>query len=77
MKKPYPPQPRLEGARDAPDGIIEIMQFFTGSDAGTPFMVNAVIDPWTAESFGASAFPGWVTPGTATADDSRVAPAAD
>ena len=62
MKKAYPPQPRLEGARDAPDGIIEIMQFFTGSDAGTPFMVNAVIDPWTAESYGASAFPGWVTP---------------
>ena len=72
MKKGLPPQPRLEGARDAPAGIIEIMQFFTGSDAGTPFMVNAVIDPWTAESYGASAFPGWVTPrpGATPADPS-------
>ena len=32
MKKPYPPQPRLEGARDAPDGILEVSQFFSGSD---------------------------------------------
>ncbi len=63
-KPPYPPQPRLDGARDAPAGILEVTQFFAGSDRDAPFVVEAIIDPWTAESDGASAWPGWVTPGT-------------
>ena len=73
MKKPYPPQPRLEGARGAPAGIIEVTQFFGGSERGAPFVVEAVIDPWTAESYGATAWPGWVTPapGSVQAGSSR------
>jgi hypothetical protein len=62
MKKPYPLQPRLDGARDAPDGILEVDQFLSGRDDSSPFVVTAVIDPWTAESYGASAWPGWITP---------------
>jgi hypothetical protein len=58
-KPPYPLQPRLEGARDAPDGILEVTQFLSGRDDSMPFVVTAVIDPWTAESYGASAWPGW------------------
>jgi hypothetical protein len=48
---PYPPQPHLDGARDAPDGIVEIEQI-VGSDIEVPFMVGAALDPWTGESFG-------------------------
>ena len=75
MKKPYPPQPRLEGARDAPEGILEIIQFFAGSGPRGPFMVEAVIDPWTAESFGASAWPGWVTPRSEAEEAAASSPA--
>ncbi|CAN5636756.1 hypothetical protein BH23CHL8_BH23CHL8_12490 [soil metagenome] len=67
-KPPYPTQPRLEGARKAPDGILEVTQFFARSDITIPFVVSAVIDPWTAESYGASAWPGWVFPGSGSAE---------
>lgn len=50
-KRPYPDQPRLAGAIDAPAGIVEIGQF-VGSDIDLPFVVGAVLDPWTGESFG-------------------------
>ncbi len=65
LKRPYPRQPRLAGARGAPEGILEIGQFFSGSDVDTPFVVGAVIDPWTAESYGAYAWPGWSEPRSA------------
>jgi hypothetical protein len=50
-KPPYPPQPRLDAARDAPVGIVEITEV-VGSDIESPFIVGAVVDPWTGESFG-------------------------
>jgi hypothetical protein len=45
-------QPRFDGARTAQHGIIEIMQFLTGS----VFVAGAILDPWTGESYGAY---GW------------------
>jgi hypothetical protein len=50
-RRPYPPQPRMAGAASAPQGILEVGQF-VGSDLDRPFVVGAVIDPWTGESFG-------------------------
>lgn len=49
--RPYPSQPRLAGALDAPSGILEMGQF-VGSDIDRPFVVGAVVDPWAGESFG-------------------------
>ena len=54
LKRPYPPQPRLAGAQDAPQGIVELGWFFAGIHY--PFMVGAVIDPWTGDVFSAY---GW------------------
>lgn len=48
---PYPPQPRLDGARGAPDGILEV-NLYT-NDLNTPWVGGVVLDPWTGESFGA------------------------
>ncbi len=75
-KRPYPPQQRLLGARDAPGGILEVGLFFDDSDDSAPFALSAVIDPWTAESYGVSAWPGWVTPRSEAAEaGTSVAPA--
>lgn len=54
-RRPYPPQARMAGATSAPRGILEIGQF-VGSDLDRPFVVGAVIDPWTGESYGSSWF---------------------
>ena len=54
LKRPYPPQARLAGALEAPHGIVELGWFFAGITR--PFMVGAVIDPWTGEAFSAY---GW------------------
>ena len=43
---PYPAQPRLDSARGAPDGILEL-GLFTDTGWG-----DVVLDPWTGESFG-------------------------
>jgi hypothetical protein len=54
-RRPYPPQPRMAGTASAPRGVLEIGQF-VGSDLDRPFVVGAVIDPWTGESLGSSWF---------------------
>jgi hypothetical protein len=74
-KRPYPPQQRLLGARDAPGGILEVGLFFDDSDDSAPFALSAVIDPWTAESYGVSAWPGWVTPRSEAAEAGASSPA--
>jgi hypothetical protein len=54
-KPPYPGQPRFDAARDAPKGVLELVQF-VGSDVESPFIAGAILDPWTGESFGSY---GW------------------
>jgi hypothetical protein len=54
-RRPYPPQPRMAGTASAPRGVLEVGQF-VGTDLDRPFVVGAVIDPWTGESYGSSWF---------------------
>lgn len=50
-RQPYPPQPRLDPARGAPDGILDITLYT--NDLNVPWVGGVVVDPWTGESLGA------------------------